>query len=88
METGREEALRGRAAMRRLNERAISEFDSPDLEIELSCECGEVSCFEVVSVTRSDYAELAASGRFLLVPGHTTPDAAPAGLNKPKAFPV
>ncbi len=39
--------------------------------IHLLCECGDVSCAERVSLARDEYDRVrAASGRFVLAPGH------------------
>jgi hypothetical protein len=74
LETGREGAVRTRNLMREVNERAVQRFQlAGDDEIDLVCECGDVACFQTVTVTPSGYLKLCASAGFLLASGHLTP---------------
>jgi hypothetical protein len=67
----REEAAWNRDLIREVNDRALEAFalGDPD-ELELVCECGEISCFGTVRLTRAQYEALRESGGFVLVPEH------------------
>ncbi len=72
-----ERIARNEATFRRVNE-AIERGRSsggPDL-VGFICECGRLSCNEVVELTVSEYEGVRTSfDRFLLVPGHELPEA-------------
>jgi hypothetical protein len=65
---------RNRALMRELNERAAHAVQlEPADEVEVVCECGDIACFEVVSITVADYETIVAEGADVLAPGHRAP---------------
>ena len=67
---------RFRTANERMERSAISYRFEPDQGVPFLCECGDLSCYEIVMLSMEDYEQVRAHpSRFLLVAGHEDEEA-------------
>jgi hypothetical protein len=71
-----ERQAQNEALFRELNERIADQGESPDGTIEVHCECGtEGGCGEQLQIPLAVYDRVRSQDdRFVVVPGHETPD--------------
>jgi hypothetical protein len=70
-------AARNESLFRALNERLeqVREGTKVDEPTEYFCECAQRSCASMVALSPQDYEHVRSAGdRFLVMPGHLTPD--------------
>lgn len=71
---GRAKAARNQALMREVNER-IAQISEEASEMQLLCECADLSCDEVLDMSMFEYEGIRSSAvRFPIAPGHDVPD--------------
>ena len=64
-----------RASNREIERASQDAGDREESEIEVLCECGQEGCRELITVTISDYDKAhGQADRFIVVPGHDTPE--------------
>jgi hypothetical protein len=71
-----ERIARNEVAFRRVNEAIEPDHAAPGRRITFVCECGQLSCTDLVAMTREDYEGVRTDfDRFLVLPGHEDPAA-------------